>query len=142
VRFWDSSAIIPLLLLEASSEHVGAAYAADPAIAAWWATRLECMSAIVRREREGSATATDLRIALERLAALADQWVEVEPVEPVRRTAARVLRTHPLTTTDALQLAAAIVAADGEPRALTFVTLDARLALAAQREGFPVLEPA
>ncbi len=44
--------------------------------------------------------------------------------------------------TDGLQLAAAIVAADGEPRSLTFVTLDARLALAAEREGLPVVEPA
>ena len=65
------------------------------------------------------------------------------PDTPARaRTADRVLRTHALRAADAFQLAAAIVAADGEPRSLTFVTLDARLALAAGREGFPVIEPA
>lgn len=48
---------------------------------------------------------------------------------------------HPLRAADSLQLAAAIVVADGAPRALPFVTLDDRLALAADKEGFPVLVP-
>jgi hypothetical protein len=76
-----------------------------------------------------------------RLAALAEQWEEVQPGEVVRSTAVRLLRTHPLRTGDALQLAAAILAADGDPRALPFVTLDDRLAVAADKEGFPVLVP-
>jgi predicted nucleic acid-binding protein len=53
-----------------------------------------------------------------------------------------LLRVHPLRAADALQLAAAIIAADSEPRSLAFVTLDDRLARAAEREGFPVVEPA
>ncbi len=47
--------------------------------------------------------------------------------------------THPLRAADALQLGAAIVAADGDTASLEFVTLDRRLADAALREGFPTL---
>jgi predicted nucleic acid-binding protein len=46
---------------------------------------------------------------------------------------------HPLRAADALQLGSAIVAADGDPSSLEFVTFDRRLAEAALREGFPVL---
>jgi hypothetical protein len=42
---------------------------------------------------------------------------------------------------DALQLAAAIAASEGHPATLAMVTLDERLALAAEREGFPVVRP-
>jgi predicted nucleic acid-binding protein len=46
---------------------------------------------------------------------------------------------HPLRAADALQLGAALFAADGDPQSLELVTLDRRLADAARREGFPVL---
>ncbi len=52
----------------------------------------------------------------------------------------RLLRVHPLRAADAFQLAAAIAAADESPRSLPFVTFDSRLARAAEREGFPVIE--
>ena len=42
---------------------------------------------------------------------------------------------------DALQLGAAIVAAEHDPRTLEFVTLDAQLAQATWRQGFAVLSP-
>jgi len=47
-----------------------------------------------------------------------------------------------LHAADALQLAAAVAAADDSAAQLPFVTLDTRLALAAQREGFEVIQPA
>ena len=50
--------------------------------------------------------------------------------------AQRLLRLHPLRAADALQLAAAVVASEHEPRSLDFVCLDERLAAAASREGF------
>jgi hypothetical protein len=40
-----------------------------------------------------------------------------------------------------MQLGAAIVAAEEHPETLNFVTLDARLAEAAEKEGFRVLGP-
>lgn len=141
MRFWDSSAIVPLLVLEPSSDAVGAAYASDSGIVAWWATPIECASALARREREGELTADGTSSALVRLDVLRSAWAEVQPVDRVRAAAVRLLRTQPLRAGDALQLAAAIAAAEGHPETLPFVTLDAHLAQAASREGFPVVVP-
>ncbi len=58
----------------------------------------------------------------------------------MRDTARRLLRVHSLRAADALQLAAAIVAAHGEPASLGFVSLDERLCESAQREGFCTIE--
>ena len=60
------------------------------------------------------------------------------PSNPIRNTAERLLRTHPLRAADSLQLAAAIIAAENDPPTLQFVTLDQQLAAAARREGFEV----
>ena len=79
--------------------------------------------------------------ALHRLEALRDAWAEIQPSDRVRTFAVRVLRTHPLRAGDALQLAAAIAAAEDHPATLPFVTLDERLGEAAEREGFVVLRP-
>ena len=57
----------------------------------------------------------------------------------MRDDARRLVRVHDLRAADAFQLAAARVAADGQPGTLPLVTLDERLALAASREGFRVL---
>lgn len=142
MRFWDTSAIVPLLVEQLASNAVQQAYVIDPRLAVWWGTGLECRSMAARLEREGRLDAAGTTTALATIIDLESAWIEVPATEAVRSTAARLLRTHPLRTGDALQLAAAIVAADGDPRTLPFVTLDDRLALAADREGFPVLVPA
>ena len=77
--------------------------------------------------------------ALHRLTALAQSWRQIEPVSRVRQTAIRLIRVHPLRAADALQLAAALVGSEGQPQSLPFVTLDARLAQAAEREGFSIV---
>jgi predicted nucleic acid-binding protein len=141
VRFWDSSAVIQLLVVESSSAAVMREYELDPEVVAWWATEAECVSALARLERERSLTAPSLGEALRRLDGLARAWREVQPVTTVRTTAIRLLRVHPLRTADALQLAAAIVAAEDHPATLQLVTLDDRLAQAAEREGFAVVRP-
>jgi len=139
VRFWDSSAIVPLLVIEPSSVAVLATYELDPEVVAWWATEAECVSALARLERDGSLAAPSIAEGLRRLDALSGSWREVQPVTAVRRTAIRLLRVHPLRTADALQLGAAIVAAEDHPATLPLVTLDERLAQAAEREGFAVI---
>jgi hypothetical protein len=141
VRFWDTSAILPLLVEEAASGAVRLTLEDDLRMAAWWGTRVECVSALARRERDGSADLRAVGEALDRLDALAGAWVEIRPTDTLRETAERVLRTHPVRAADALQLAAAIVVAAGNPASLSLVTLDMRLALAASKEGFRVLQP-
>ncbi len=139
MKFWDSSAILPLLLPDPRTEALSGLLRDDPAIAAWWGTPVECTSAIARLEREHRLTEAGVTAAAARLAEGAKGWTEVPPVERVREQAARLLRLHPLRVADSLQLAAAIVLADFDPRALPFVTLDQRLASAARREGFEVV---
>ncbi|MGH7700610.1 MAG: type II toxin-antitoxin system VapC family toxin [Gemmatimonadales bacterium] len=138
MRFWDSSALVPLVLVDQSRDELLALLEQDPAILAWWGTRVECTAAVARREREGALTVADAGAALERLRALAAQWQEILPADVVRRGAERLLRVHPLRSADSLQLAAAIVAAEHEPATLEFVSLDERLNEAAGREEFPV----
>lgn len=111
----------------------------EPVMLVWWATVVECVSAIARLERDGDLTSDATLAALERLDALAEGWNEVQPVEAARRAARRLLRVHRLRAADALQLGAAVVAAEGHPASLEVVTLDDRLVDAARREGFVVL---
>ena len=142
MRFWDSSAIIPLLVDESSSPGVRAAYVRDPDIVVWWATQVECVSALARLEREARLTSAELREALARLDELALAWHEVQPVDRARQVATRLLRTHGLRAADAFQLAAAISASEERAGTTSLVTLDSRLANAAEREGFRVVDPA
>lgn len=139
MRFWDSSALVPLLVAEPSSPTVLGEYERDPDLLVWWASDVECVSALSRLEREGSLTGPSMIDALGRLTALAQSWRQVEPVDRVGQTAIRLLRVHPLRAADALQLAAALAAAEDQPQTLPFVTLDPRLARAAEREGFPIV---
>lgn len=138
MRYWDSSALVPLLVVEEASQRVARFLADDSSVATWWGTTLECASAIARRERDGSMERADGTRARRRLAALEGSWAEVPPTTRLRDVARRLLRIHDLRAADALQLAAAIELAGEGDRALGFVTLDARLALVAEREGFAV----
>lgn len=138
MKFWDSSAIVPLVLVEPGRDQLLGLLEEDPSILAWWGTRVECTAAVARREREGALAVADASAALERLRALASQWQEILPGDAIRTTAERLLRVHPLRSADSLQLAAAVVAAEHEPATLEFVSLDTRLNEAAAREGFPV----
>lgn len=141
MRFWDSSAVVPLLVEEPGSPAVRASWRRDPELTVWWGTEIECASAVARLERDGGLAAAASGDALDRLDQLSLSWVEIEPGARVRELAMRLLRTHPLRAADALQLAAAIVAAEERPASLRLVTLDARLADAAAREGFGVEVP-
>ena len=139
MRFWDSSALVPLLVAEDSSPAMEQLLAENGAIVSWWGTPIECASALGRRERQGSMPTSEVALATRRLAALEGDWVEVVPSERVRHIARRLARVHDLRAADALQLAAATTASDRDETPLPFVTLDDRLAVAASREGFPVL---
>ena len=138
MRFWDSSAVVPLLVDEPTSESLVSTLEDDGGLIVWWGAPVECVSAIARREREGDLPAAAANAAIARLRALEPSWTEVTPSARVRSLALRLLRTHPLRASDALQLAAALVAAEEDPGALGFICLDERLAAAAQREGFTI----
>jgi uncharacterized protein len=136
VKFWDSSALVSLLVPEAMSRRLQGLYGADPAMLVWWMTEIECTSAIARRQRQGALSEEATAEAFARLDGLRASWHEVEPSEDVREAAKRFLRVHDLRSADALQLAAAFFAAESRPSTLVFVSLDDWLLSAARREGF------
>jgi uncharacterized protein len=139
MKFWDSSAVVPLLVEEDTSDFLTRQIHDDPGVVVWWATAVECASALARLERDGLLDRAGLQDAFGRLDELEVSWAEIQPVDRLRATAVRLLRVHQLRAADSLQLAAALAAAEGEPRSLPIVTLDERLAIAAQREGFSVV---
>jgi hypothetical protein len=142
MRFWDSSAVIPLLVPEVMSGLMQKLFEGDPVIVAWWATEIECTSAIARRQRLGQLREELTAEAFTRLSALQAGWHEVEPSEEIRESAKRLLRVHDLRAADALQLAAAFFVAEARPSTLEFISLDDRLLAAARREGFFTTKPA
>jgi len=139
MRFWDTSAIVPLLIEERSSQVLRTLLMDDSFMVVWWATHTECAAALARLDREGLLDTQSLSAAHKRLSQLVANSEEVDPHDEVRETAARFLRVHPLRAADALQLAAAFVAAERRPTSLQLVTLDERLATAARKEGFGVI---
>jgi predicted nucleic acid-binding protein len=139
MRFWDSSAIIPLCLKESASEAAKGLLKGEEDMVVWWTTRIECLSALSRRHREKTLSSGDSSKAKAILSALAEAWSEVQPTEMIRQRAERLLSIHPLRAADALQLAAALIWAQESPRGLEFVCLDQHLRDAALREGFSTL---
>jgi predicted nucleic acid-binding protein len=140
VSFWDSSAIVPLLVTEPSTRRLQALAAQDSAMLVWWACEVECVSALARLERDGTLSPSAVALALKRLAVLAAGWQEIDPSDAVREAATRFLRVHALRAADALHLAAAFLAAERRPASLEIITLDDRLGAAARKEGFGVVD--
>ena len=140
MKFWDASAIVPLLVAEAATRFLQELAKRDADMLAWWGSQVECASALARLERADHLDRRGAALAFDRLKQVADGWHEIEPGEFVRQNAIRFLRVHPLRAADALQLAAAFVAAERRPASLEVVTLDDRLADAARKEGFALID--
>jgi uncharacterized protein len=138
VRYWDASAVVPLLVSEPGTEQVRAILAEDARIVTWVWTTVEITSAIERRARSGELSREERRAALSALQELADTWDEVTDATAVRRFAVRLLARHSIPAADAAQLAAALLVSSELGTNITFVCLDARLSDAAEREGLEV----
>ena len=139
MRFWDTSALLPLFVAEKESARARKWLRRDPTVVVWTLTRVELLSALARRERAEPSAARALQRARRQVLVAWEEWSEIVAVEPVRRQAERLVTVHPLRAADAVQLGAALVAADLDPAGLELVTFDERLATAAEKEGFSVL---
>lgn len=142
MKFWDASAIVPLLVAEAATRRLQALAAEDPDMLVWWGSEIECVSALACLERDAALNAQAMTLSLQRLRQLAAAWHEIDPSDAIREAATRFLRVHPLRAADALQLAAAFLAAERRPASLTILTLDDRLGAAARKEGFTMIDVA
>ncbi len=138
MKFWDTSAVVPLCIQEAGTATVRDILNEDPSLVMWWGTRTECVSAFLRRVRDGHLTPNDARVSRRALDAVVQAGIEIQPSESVRVTAERLLGVHALRAADALQLAAAIQWCQGLTAGNGLVVFDRRLREAGFAEGFTV----
>ena len=87
MKFWDASAIVPLLVAETTTERLQALGQRDPDMLAWWGSAVECASAVARLERDTALNSKGAELAFQRLRLIADAWHEIEPSELVRENA-------------------------------------------------------
>ena len=138
MRFWDSSALVPLLVRQGGSAEADRWLAEDAEVVTWTLTSVEIVSALRRLVRDGELGEREARRAEDLAGSVLERTHVVTDVERVKSIAIRLLRVHALRAADALQLAAALVWADGVPGGSVLHTHDRRLATAAEREGFEV----
>ncbi|MBW1699001.1 MAG: type II toxin-antitoxin system VapC family toxin [Deltaproteobacteria bacterium] len=138
MRFWDSSALVPLLVEETATRYCLQAIAGDREMLVWCLSRVEVISALCRKLRDGTLGDSEFQAAKKLLDAYLDRAYEVTAIERVKKRAARLLEVHLLRAADACQLAAALVACQEDPPRLPMVCFDERLSKAAVREGFTV----
>ena len=139
MRFWDASALVPLLVFERGTALVARWLRQDPGVVVWTLTRVELFSALARQRRTVERDAAVLSAARRDLLEEWERWSEIIDVDVVRRHAERLVEIHPIKAADALQISAALVAAQQNSVLHEFVTLDEVQATAAEREGFRVL---
>ena len=139
MRYWDASALVPLVVAESDSESARTWLSEDDHIVTWVWTRTEIIGAIERRAREGSLSRLQRRDVLERFNAFAASWDEVTEVLAVRSRATALLARHPLRAADAGQLGAALLVREQLASPLSFVCLDQRLSSAAELESLRVI---
>ncbi len=139
MKFWDASAVVPLLAVQGTTRLAQSIFSTDSFMSVWWATPIECASALNRLEREGKIDSKGMVAANARLRGLAAIWNEVQASESLRESAERLVYAYNLRAGDALQLAAAIAASGDRPSALEIVCFDQRLLSAAHKLGFRVL---
>ena len=146
--FFDTSALVKRHVHEIGSTWVEAV--TDPvtgnAIYILCVTEVEVTSAITRRQRGGTLSATDAATALAQFRQdLANEYNSIEVTPALLATAVALVETHGLRAYDAMQLAAATtLQAYRAPLALTnliFVSADHDLNTAAVAEGLSVEDP-
>jgi predicted nucleic acid-binding protein len=138
MKFWDSSAIVPLVVTEENTDYCVSLLSDDPEMLIWCLSRVGVISALRRRVREDDLTEDEFRRAKEQLNIILDSAYEVSAVEKVRSRALRLLEVHPLRAADACQLASVLVGTQEDPERLAIVCFDHRLENAAIKEGFVV----
>jgi predicted nucleic acid-binding protein len=138
MKFWDSSAIVPLLMNEEGTDYCLKTLSDDQEMLIWCLSKVEVISALCRRVRDGMLSESDFQRAKRHLNQITERAYEVKAIEKVRDRALRLLEVHPLRAADACQLASALIATQEDPNRLGILCFDQRLRNAAIKEGFLV----
>jgi uncharacterized protein len=136
VKFWDTSALVPLVLEEKKSRAMRQLMISDVNAVVSFITLVELQSAIARRLEDDEIETR--QVALEFLSVLQSGWTVADDYAPIIADARRLVSVHALRSGDAIQLASVHSVRRGGTR-MEFVTLDEDLKAAARAEGFPVL---
>lgn len=142
--FLDSTAFLKLFVQEAGTDAIIRLMEAteDNRKLLSAGTPLDVYAALKRRERTGGISHEDSEAARNILRVEAARMVQ-QPLNPAVLEAARqLLDRHELRSTEALQLAAAVVAREMfQGMEIVFVSSDQRLLQAAKAEHFEILDP-
>jgi len=125
IAYFDTSAIIPLIIKEPSSDDASRTIS----------TRLiypEARAALAQAERIGRLTAASLAEAVKGLDSIATEINYLEITEQIAESAGTLARAHALRGYDAVHLASAELANDDD---FVFVTGDRSLGSAAETIG-------
>jgi hypothetical protein len=133
--FWDTSALVPLCVVEPASSRVDA-LSKSFSMVVWWGTPLEIASSFARLKRMKQIDALELAAAKRDALQLSRSWAVIAPSDPVRDQAIGLLSQHALRAGDALQLSAALEWCHRRPHGRVFLTADQRLRQAATLCGF------
>lgn len=139
MRYWDASALVPLVVAEEETDRTRSWLKNDPNMVTWCWSAVEIAGAVERRFRQQELSRRQRRQCLDAFSELSKQWDEVVDLFATRARAIALLARHSLRAADAAQLAAALLVAGNDPASLEFVCLDEHLSLAAEREGLRVV---
>lgn len=138
MKFWDSSAMVPLIVSEKETDYCLKTLSGDQEMLIWCLSKVEVISALCRLVRDEKFSESDFNKAKKQFNELIQRAYEVKAIEKVRNRALRLLEVHPLRAADACQLASALVATQEDPDRLSILSFDERLKTAAAKEGFDV----
>ncbi len=138
IAYFDTSAIVPLLVREPSTEQCQRLWNESTQVVTVRLFYLEAAAALGRAVRMGRLDADQLSQANAALDVLVNQIAIVEISAHVARLAGRLSQHHGLRGYDAVHLAGAMTIADDD---VVLVTGDAELAAAAASSGLAVSVP-
>jgi predicted nucleic acid-binding protein len=136
LAFWDSSALLKLLVEESGTDVAVALWDRATAVAASRLAVPEMTAALAAAERGGRIDRERRRVAEAELRRYVAALDVVELTPGIGEHAADLAATHPLSGADAVHLATGLALHD---RAMVFATWDRRLATAATAEGLGVV---
>jgi predicted nucleic acid-binding protein len=143
--FLDSSSLVKRYVVESGTPWVQSITSpgANNRLIITRITWVEVLSALARRQREGSLSADDVNRVVQTLRYDLDiQYQIVELDRALAELAGELVRRHVLRAYDAIQLAAALrVQAALTSTRVSFVTADNRLTASAQAEGLMTDDP-
>ena len=133
--FWDTSALVPLCVRQASTPRAIALYKLHDAVV-WWATPVEIASALARLVRMKQLDSSDWTKARKLAKRLADSWSVIQPSDKLRAKSIDLVERFDLRSADSFQLAAALAWCEGAAQGRIFLTVDQKLREAALLSGF------